>query len=67
VEGAHRDRVGLAGADEPRDALAQLARRLVGEGDRQHALRRHARLLHEVRNASGEHPRLPRARAGGDA
>ena len=32
VERAHRHRVGGGGAEQPREALAQLARRLVGEG-----------------------------------
>ena len=54
------------GADEAGDALAHLCSGLVGEGDREHLVRRDLVLLDEVRDAVREHPGLARARAGDD-
>jgi len=48
------------------DALAQLAGRLVGEGHREDLRSPGQPLAQEVRDAMGEHPRLPRSRARQD-
>ncbi len=50
-------------AKQPRDAFLHLARRLVREGDRQDMPRIHAVVLHQTRDARGEHARLARPRA----
>ena len=56
----------LAARDHVRKALAHLVRRLVGEGDGEDGGGQDALLLHEVRNARGEHARLAAARARKD-
>ena len=46
------------------DALPHLTRRLVGEGDGEDAMRRHAVLAHQVGDPAGECPGLSGPRAG---
>jgi hypothetical protein len=48
------------------DARQHLARRLVGEGDREDPRRRDAPTLDEPSDPRSEHPRLAAARAGQD-
>jgi len=52
------------GREEPLEAAAHLAGRLVREGDGQDAVRRDARARDEVRDAVGDDPCLAAARAG---
>ncbi len=52
------------GAEEASDALAHLARRLVGERDREDVLRVDAVMLDEVRDARRQHARLAGSGAG---
>ena len=47
-----------------REARKHLARRFIGKGDRQYALRRHLARLHQPGNARGQHPRLARTGPG---
>ena len=61
VEGAQGHRVGRRGAEHAREPLAQLARRLVGEGQREDAARRHLLGAHQVRDVCDEDARLARA------
>ncbi len=65
MEGADGEPPQLA-AQQPFDAGAHLAGRLVGEGDGHHAVGLDVALANEVSDALGEHPRLARARAGQD-
>jgi hypothetical protein len=53
-------------ADQRGDAGGHLAGRLVGEGDGQDLVRRDVARGEQVRDPVGEHPGLPRARAGHD-
>jgi hypothetical protein len=53
-------------AQQPRGAHPHLLGRLVGEGDGQDSLRRHAAVEREVRDPVGNDPRLPAAGAGQD-
>src|SRR5205823_9248292 len=53
-------------SDEGLDALAHLVGGLVGERDGEDPEGADAALADEVGNAMGEHPGLPRARAGDD-
>ncbi len=65
VEGGHPHRPG-ARADQLLDALAHLAGRLVGEGDRQDLAGLHAAGAEQVGDPVGEHPGLAGAGAGHD-
>jgi hypothetical protein len=65
VEGA-QPHAGGAAAEQHLDALAHLARRLVGEGDREDLLGAGALGGDDVGDAVGEDPRLAAARAGED-
>ena len=53
-------------AEQRREARAHLARGLVGEGDREDAVRRHVVRRDEVRDAVDDDARLAAARAGED-
>ena len=65
VEGEDPGRACL-GAEHPLEALAHLAGRLVRERDREDLVRPDAVGPDQVRHPVGEHPGLPRARAGDD-
>ena len=66
VERHHPHRPGAAVAHQLRDPAGHLARRLVGERDREDLARRHVPLGQQVGDPVGEHPRLPRAGPGDD-
>ena len=53
-------------ADQRRDALAHLARGLVGEGDREHLARIDVALAEQVGDTIGDRAGLARAGAGED-
>ena len=63
VEGAEPHALGAL-ADHRREALAHLARRLVGEGDRQHLARQGAARGEDMRQPRRQHPGLAGAGAG---
>ena len=63
VEGAD-PHAARAAAQQRFDAPAHLRRGLVGEGDREHAVRRHADHLDQPADAMGQHARLAGAGAG---
>ena len=65
VEGRHPRQLASL-AEQALDALAHLARRLVGEGDGEDAPRRDAALADQVRDAMRQRARLARAGAGED-
>jgi hypothetical protein len=65
VEREDPDRV-CDGAEQPLEPLAHLAGRLVRERDREDLVRLHAAGIEQMRDAIGEHARLPGARAGDD-
>ena len=65
VEGADEAAARRA-AEQLLDPLDHLARRLVGEGDREHLVRSRQTLGQEPGDPVGEHPRLARAGAGDD-
>ena len=58
VEGPHREPLRPLLPHQLRDPLPHLRGRLVGEGHRQHLLRRHA-VREQVRDPHRDHPRLP--------
>jgi hypothetical protein len=65
VKSTESDIVGAA-AEQRRDALAHLARRLVGEGNGEDAPGRHALVRHKVGDAVCDHARLAAAGPGDD-
>ncbi len=66
VESAHVERLRDALADQPVEPRAQLARRLVGEGDRQDVPGRDQARLDQVGDAVDDDAGLARARPGQD-
>ena len=65
VERPHPNVAGLAFTDNSPNALLHLARRLVGERQRQNGERVHA-FLNEIGNPISQHPGLSRTRSGDD-
>ena len=63
MEGAQKRQAAAAGAEQRFHSLAHFARRLVGEGDRQHAPRLGASSGQEMRQPRGQHTGFAGARA----